>query len=116
MKAIVATAKYGSAELVVDRPVPKLRDGWVLVKTMAVAVNPADHVYLDYGFADAGSLLGCDYAGVIEEVGAGCKRPWKKGDRICGCTRGGDSTQLENGTFAEYIVVKADVGCESPMT
>lgn len=114
MKAVVASAKHGSAILVQDRPLPKLRDGWVLVKCMAAAINPADHMYLEYGLAEAGCLLGCDYAGVILEVGSGCVRDWKKGDRICGCTRGGDATEPENGTFADVIVVKADIGLRIP--
>ncbi|KAK5312889.1 hypothetical protein LTR93_011160 [Exophiala xenobiotica] len=112
MKAVVASAKHGVAVLVQDRPLPKLRDGWVLVKIMAVAINPADHVYLEYGTAEKGCLLGCDYAGVIEEVGSGCTREWKKGDR----TRGGDGTEPENGTFAEYIVVKLILVCAFPRT
>jgi len=40
-KAIVIQAP-GKAELVSDRPIPKLRDDYILVKTVAVALNPTD--------------------------------------------------------------------------
>jgi NADPH:quinone reductase-like Zn-dependent oxidoreductase len=39
MKAVVIQGP-GEAALVTDRPVPKLRDDYVLVKTVAVACNP----------------------------------------------------------------------------
>ena len=50
-----------------DRPLPKLREGFVLVKTVAVAANPIDWMTID-GFPAPGSLQGHDYAGVVEEV------------------------------------------------
>ncbi|KAJ9617169.1 hypothetical protein H2200_000890 [Cladophialophora chaetospira] len=114
MKAIIATSKTGPAQLIHDRPPPTLRPGYVLVRTHAVAINPADNLYLTYGLAAANTLLGCDYAGVILEVSPECKRPWNVGDRVCGCTRAGDPSQLENGTFAEIVCVKADVGMKIP--
>ena len=86
MKAVIVQAKYGPAALIDDRPKPQMREGYVLVKVIAAALNPADNIYMDYGIAEAGNLLGCDYAGVIEEVGSGVKRDFKKGDRICGCS------------------------------
>ena len=84
MKAVIVQAKYGPAALTDDRPRPQMREGYVLVKVITAALNPADNIYIDYGIAEAGNLLGCDYAGVIEEVGPGVKRDFKKGDRICG--------------------------------
>lgn len=84
MKAVIVEAKYGPAALIHDRPKPQVRKGYVLVKAIAVALNPADNLYMDYGMAEAGNLLGCDYAGVIEEIGPDVKRDFKNGDRICG--------------------------------
>lgn len=114
MKAVVASEKFGVPIVVTDRPKPKLRSTWMLVRTMAVAANPADYIYLMFGEAAKGSLLGCDYAGIVEEVGSDVIRNFKKGDRVCGCTRAGDPVNPENGTAAEYIVVKADLALHIP--
>lgn len=42
MKAIVLDPKNNSASLVKDHPVPKLRPDYILVKVVAVALNPTD--------------------------------------------------------------------------
>ena len=69
--------------------VPVLRDDYILVRTVAVALNPTDHTTLDAA-GNAGTIVGCDYAGVVEEVGAAVTRPFKKGDRIAGIAHGGE--------------------------
>jgi NADPH:quinone reductase-like Zn-dependent oxidoreductase len=50
-----------------------------------------------------GVLVGCDYAGIVEEAGKAVKKPFKMGDYIYGFARGFDTTQPEDGTFAKYI-------------
>ena len=111
-KAVVVQAPKQAA-VVTDRPLPKLRPGYLLVKVCAVALNPTDWKRIDL-VGSAGALSGCDYAGVVEETGSGYEKDWKKGDRICGMCHGCDQTQLENGAFAEHIVVKADVQMRVP--
>jgi NADPH:quinone reductase-like Zn-dependent oxidoreductase len=37
----------------------------------------------------AHSIIGCDYSGVVEEVGAEARNDWKVGDRIAGVVHGG---------------------------
>lgn len=111
-KAIVVQAA-DQAAVVTDRPIPKLRPGYLLVKTSAVALNPTDWKHIK-GVAPPGAQIGCDYAGVVEETGSGYNKDWKKGDRICGFCHGGDETHLVNGAFAEHIVVKADVQLRTP--
>lgn len=111
-KAVVVRAPKQAA-VVTDRPPPKLRSGYLLVKVSAVALNPTDWKRIDLA-GPAGALSGCDYAGVVEETGLGYTKDWKKGDRICGLCHGCDQTQLENGAFAEHIVVKADVQMRVP--
>ena len=84
MKAVVLQGNKG-ASVVNDRPTPKLRPDYVLVDTKAVALNPTDWKHREYDATNfPGLLSGCDYAGVVEEVGANVDKPWKKGDRICG--------------------------------
>ncbi|KAJ4003818.1 hypothetical protein NW752_011945 [Fusarium irregulare] len=111
-KAIVMVEK-GKATIQ-EVPKPKLRDDYVLVKVNAVGINPTDWKHIDFEVADAGSRIGCDYAGVVEEVGSKVTKPFKKGDRISGVVHGGDRTQHENGGFAEYIVAKGDVQIKTP--
>lgn len=112
-KAIVVVEPTKAA-LVSDRAIPSLRDEYILVKTVAVALNPTDWKHIDFGLASPGCLIGCDYAGVVEAVGPKVKKPFKKGDRIAGFAHGGNSVQPEDGAFAEYIVVKGDLQMPIP--
>ncbi|KAM4064108.1 zinc-binding dehydrogenase [Hirsutella rhossiliensis] len=112
-RAIVAQGS-GWAKLVDDRPIPKLRDGYMLVKTKAVALNPTDWKHIKSLVAEAGPVVGCDYAGVVEEVGPKVTKGFKPGDRVCGVVHGSNDVQPEDGAFAEYIVVKADVQIKVP--
>ena len=69
-------------------PIPELRPGYILVKTVAVALNPTDWTSLD-AVGDPGTIVGCDYAGIVEQVGSGVSNRFKKGDRIAGFAHGG---------------------------
>ncbi|KAL7893315.1 GroES-like protein [Trichoderma sp. TUCIM 5745] len=108
---IEAPGKVAIKEL----PVPKLRDDYILVRTTALALNPTDCAHID-GRAgpNIGHLVGCDYAGIVEEIGRLVTKSFKKGDRICGIAHGANQMQPEDGTFAEYILVKGDLQMASP--
>lgn len=84
-QAIICTAA-GQAE-VQDLPTPQIRDGHILVKTKAVALNPTDWKSIDNAEC-VGLRIGCDFAGVVEEVGQNVAKPFKKGDRVCGMAHG----------------------------
>lgn len=111
-KAVIVTAPK-TAGLVTDRAIPTLRDDYVLVKNVSVGLNPTDWKHVEY-LSPPGVLVGCDFAGTVEAVGKDVKKPWKKGDRICGFAHGGNAVQPEDGSFAEYIVVKGDVQMKIP--
>lgn len=113
IKAVVIT-KPGVAE-VKTVALPKLRDDYVLVRTTAVAINPTDwkHVAMD-AQGNVGARVGCDYAGVVEQVGSKVTKRFARGDRICGFAHGSNSVQHEDGAFAEYIVVKGDIAIKTP--
>ena len=87
IKAIVVIEE-GKEAAVRDVPMPVIRDEWILVKTMAVALNPTDWRHVKLGYANSGSRLGCDYAGVVEEVGNQVT-DFEKGDRVAGFCHGG---------------------------
>lgn len=80
-KAIVCTAP-GQAE-VQDVPIPRLRADSILVLVKAAGLNPTDWKSINFNDT-AGLRLGCDFAGVVEEVGGAVTKPFKKGDRVCG--------------------------------
>ena len=112
-KAVVIQGP-GVAKLVTDRPIPRLRDDYILVKTAAVALNPTDWKHIHSRVKEAGPLVGCDYAGVVEKVGSKVTKSFKPGDRICGAAHGSNAVEREDGTFAEHIVVKGDMQIEIP--
>ncbi|KAG8163099.1 hypothetical protein KVR01_007577 [Diaporthe batatas] len=93
--------------------VPSLPDDYVLVRTKAVALNPTDWTTLDAP-GDDGTIVGCDYAGVVEDVGREAAKRFRKGDRIAGFAHGGNDANPENGAFARYIAVKSDLQMHIP--
>lgn len=113
MKAVVVYSN--KAVLVSSRPVPKLRDDCVLVKVVAVALNPTDWKHVYGRLVPDGCLIGCDFAGIVEQVGPGVSKKWSKGDRIAGTVHGGNASQPEDGAFAEYIVAKGDLCLRVPL-
>jgi NADPH:quinone reductase-like Zn-dependent oxidoreductase len=80
--------KLGGGLIVADIPIPKLRDDYLLVRTVAVALNPADWQNAE-GSSPINLLNGHYYAGIIEAVGKNVHKSFKKGDRVCGVAHGG---------------------------
>lgn len=67
---------------------PDLPDDCVMIKTMAVSINPTDWKHIDF-ISTKGATTGCDYSGVVEELGASVDRNLiKVGDRVAGYTHG----------------------------
>jgi NADPH2:quinone reductase len=90
-----------------DLPKPVPKDGEVLIRVAAVAVNPID-TYIRSGMVSMPLpkpfIVGCDLAGTVEAVGPGVKQ-FKAGDRVWGSNQGLFGRQ---GTFAEYACVLED--------
>ncbi|KAM3426203.1 hypothetical protein NHJ13734_009599 [Beauveria thailandica] len=112
-KAIVVQGP-GVAKVVTDRPIPELRHDYILVKTAAVGLNPTDWKSVEFRVKEAGPVVGCDYAGIVEAVGPAVKKALKKGDRVCGVVHGSNIAQHQDGAFAEYIVAKGDLQIKIP--
>ncbi|KAE8371532.1 chaperonin 10-like protein [Aspergillus bertholletiae] len=112
-KAVVITGSK-QVSLVSDRPLPTLRDDYILIKTVCVALNPTDWKHVEYDFGAPGCVVGCDYSGIVEEVGKNVKKSFRKGDRVFGFTHGSNAVQPEDGCFAEYIVAKGDLQMHIP--
>jgi NADPH:quinone reductase-like Zn-dependent oxidoreductase len=102
---------YGGPETLVYQDVPKPvpADDEVLVRVRAASVNPLDwHVMRGKPYAmrlmgsglgkPRTSLIGVDYAGVVEAVGNGVTG-FRVGDEVFGA---------RDGAFSEFVVAKAD--------
>ncbi|KAF1912171.1 hypothetical protein BDU57DRAFT_506153 [Ampelomyces quisqualis] len=106
-RAVVHQSK-DVAKLKADVPLPELtNDNWILIKTKAVALNPTDWKSISKS-PQPGSIAGCDYAGIVEEVGKNVTN-YKAGDRIAGFVRGGDPYDNLSGSFAEHIKAKQGI-------
>ncbi|KAK1462246.1 hypothetical protein CMEL01_14213 [Colletotrichum melonis] len=112
MRAVVVD---GDAARVDDqRAVPKLEDNRILVRPVAVALNPTDWRHIRGGRARDGCILGCDYAGVVEAVGNAVTKPWKPGDRVFGCGHGANLVNPDDGVFAQIASVVGDLQMRIP--
>jgi NADPH2:quinone reductase len=93
--------KYG------DVPTPIPKEGEVLVRVGAAALNPID-TYIRSGAVamqlPKPFIPGCDLAGTVSAVGSGVEA-FKVGDRVWGSNQGLMGRQ---GTFAEYACVLED--------
>lgn len=120
MKAIRLHETHQPVELV-DIPTPTPGPGEVLVQLRAASLNHRD-VFIQQRLYPGIKLpvtLGSDGAGVVTEVGEGVDRVWRGLEVVINCSHnwgnnpryyGPDFRILgmpDDGTFAEYIVVKA---------
>ncbi|KAK5046507.1 hypothetical protein LTR84_008310 [Exophiala bonariae] len=103
LKAIKVVAP-GEAGVVSNAIVPRVRDDYLIARTKAVALNPTDYHHAKY-YSVPGAILGCDWAGVVQEVGKNVTR-FKPGDEVSGVCHGGNNLELEDGAFAEVITAK----------
>jgi NADPH:quinone reductase-like Zn-dependent oxidoreductase len=111
MKAIKILSPGHAA--VDDVPIPKLpSQEWALIRTVAVALNPTDWKHIEHLKVPA--IVGCDFAGIVEEVGSDVTKELKKGDRVWGLVHGSNSLRLEGGSFGEYLISKGDLLMKIP--
>ncbi|KAH6886933.1 chaperonin 10-like protein [Thelonectria olida] len=101
----------GPGAHVVEVAKPTISDNEILVKVKAVALNPTDFKNID-AFSPPGSVVGCDYAGQVAQVGANAASRWKIGDRVAGLVHGGISS--DRGAFAEFLKTDADLAWHVP--
>jgi NADPH:quinone reductase len=99
-----------------DLPTPKVGPGQLLVRVQASSVNPVD-AGIAGGFLkdmvphELPVLLGRDYAGVVEQVGADVTG-FAAGDEVLGVP--GMSPVVHHGAWAELIVVPGDQVARRP--
>ena len=103
MKAVVVEKPVSPGSLKLSEfPVPAIADDGILVRVVATSANPVDTFPGSFaGFLMGGrkpSVIGTDYAGVVEAVGPDVTT-FRVGDEVFGGA---------HGAFAEYIAVRAD--------
>jgi len=103
----IILSDYGQNPVLTEVAMPEPKDGEVLVRIAAAALNPLDvklqrgevHAYFPLTFP---SMMGTDLAGTVEKVGSLTSR-WRTGDRVMARL---DPTK--GGAFAEYAIVPED--------
>ncbi|KAF7557825.1 hypothetical protein G7Z17_g378 [Cylindrodendrum hubeiense] len=113
--AIIQTAD-GESILVPDASIPPLKSGSILVRTMAVALNPTDFK-MGPAFPVPGTTVGIDYAGEvirIDEYAARIRPDLQVGDIVCGGVHGNNPADLQSGCFAEFVRAPADLVLKVP--
>ncbi|RMD44607.1 hypothetical protein DV735_g509, partial [Chaetothyriales sp. CBS 134920] len=75
--------------------------------------DPADHLFIGAGGPDP-TIVGCDYAGTVVQVGQAVTKAFSPGDRIAGCGHGSNLSKSWTGTFASYALVKGDLAFRLP--
>lgn len=114
-KAVVIQGP-GVAKVVADRPIPKLRDGFILVKTAAVGLNPTDWKHIDHIVKEAGPVVGCDYAGVVEAVGPGVTKPFKRATASAASHTAATPSSMRTAPLPSTLSSRATCRSRSPTT
>ena len=114
MRAVVLKG-FGGLEMLEERdlPVPEPGPGEVLVRNLAVAVNPVDAKIRAAGRwagVEPPFILGYDAAGVVAKVGPGVK-DLKEGDEVYYTP---EIFGNPHGTYAEYTPVPAGIVAKKP--
>ncbi|KAH7129758.1 hypothetical protein B0J13DRAFT_132131 [Dactylonectria estremocensis] len=80
---------------------PSLQEHQVLVRVVRAAFNPTDAQAFDVNAFGNGAVLGCDFAGIVEEAHPTVTR-YKKGDRISALVWGGEKIPV--GAYSQYCI------------
>lgn len=113
MKAVVLHS-FGAPEVmtVEQRPIPVPQDDEILVRIRAASINPVDYKirsgkYPTVKQSDLPIVLGRDFSGTVESVGANVQTV-RKGDAVYGMLG------RNRGSYAEYAIARATEFAASP--
>lgn len=111
MKALILDAEQRTAN-VKSVPFPRPAAHELLIRVVAVALNPIDSLYVCNPLALTGRTIGSDFAGVVDALGDEVPQPMsglKRGDRVAGFLQGACSVNDRPGAFAEFLVCPWDL-------
>jgi len=109
-KAVVTQGPGKVAVETIELPAPGPEQ--IIVKVSAIGLNPTDWKTLDYVTAP-GSIIGCDYAGIVERVGANVT-DLEPGDKFAGFVHGSVYSKHSYGAFSDYIIAFPWTGLKIP--
>ncbi|KAK0120181.1 hypothetical protein ONS95_011587 [Cadophora gregata] len=106
-------------ELFSSTPLPVLEPSDILVRVICVSINHVDGKSADLS-PSPGATSGSDFSGIVVQTGTGVdtdkfradKNDMKNlqvGDRVFGGVFGNNPLRLDNGAFAEYVAVPANL-------
>ncbi|KAM7196184.1 zinc-binding dehydrogenase family oxidoreductase [Rhypophila sp. PSN 637] len=105
----ITQSNTGAPQLTHGLPLPPLLPGTVLVKTVAVALNPSDNK-MGAVWPTPSAIVGMDFAGTIVAIHPeAANGKLAVGDRACGMVHGSNSASPANGAFAQYIRAKPEL-------
>ncbi|KAI4199285.1 MAG: hypothetical protein LQ346_002594 [Caloplaca aetnensis] len=93
--------------------VPLVKADEVLVRIHCLGLNPVDAKSVDLS-PTVGATPGCDFAGKIAAIGSAPTTSFAIGDRVCGAVFGNNPEALDNGAFAEHVVVPGSLVFKIP--
>ena len=105
-RAIIQDAE-GKPELA-EISIPELTPGTVLVKTLAVTLDPSDYK-MGAAFPTPGAVIGSNFAGTVVAIASDTDTDLVPGDTVAGGSHGSNPGNLENGSFATYIRAPASL-------
>jgi len=90
---------------VAEAPMPELREGHIIIKTRALAINPADAMIQVAGIITKKypTIMGLDGAGEVHAVHPSVTR-FKPGDRVISMPLEGIKAGCQQGTFQQYFL------------
>ncbi|XP_060919593.1 quinone oxidoreductase PIG3 isoform X1 [Labrus mixtus] len=105
MRAVCVDVPGGPENLLLRRvPRPQPKDGEILIKVHATALNRADLLQRRGLYpppAGESDIIGLEVAGTVDTLGPGVKRGWRPDDRVMALLCGGG--------YAEYVSVPEDL-------
>jgi NADPH:quinone reductase-like Zn-dependent oxidoreductase len=111
--AIVADSS-GNLVVAHDVELPEVEPDMLLVRTVAVTVNPVD-VKLTGPMATEGAVAGSDCSGVVVAIGSAVPPGrFTVGDRVCAAITPMNPASPRVGAFAEYVGTTADCTLRIP--
>ena len=90
-----------------EAPYPSCGPDELIIKTTAVAINPADVIVQKTGIliTKYPAILGCDAAGIVVEIGSNLAPRFQIGEHVFGAT--GPLEDYKYAGFQEYVVLKS---------
>lgn len=117
----IRQSQSGSPIIQVDSLLPPVEKDMILVRTVAVAINPHDFKMVD-NFPSPGTTPGCDFAGIVVAIGPDVNPTREKhqndvlniGDRVCGGVHGSNPSRPLVGAFSTYVSAFGDCVLKVP--